>query len=1185
MMHASIEPLSTLAGSHSDLKTLKKIYLDSTSVTMSEGSIALINVALDEKHDKDIQVTVTLNDPNNRFQAISNTLTIPAQSISKQIILQSIDDTIYQGTQTITLSIAPVDSQIIADPNTLTITLTDNDPQPTVQFASVSQNVSEGTAAISVNINLSSIAGVDVMVPLTLSGTATSGSIDYLANFTSSITIPAGSTSASLNFSIISDSLVEANETVIVAMGTPTVATLGTNSTHTITITDDDVYISINDVSVNENAGTATFTVSLSALSLTNIQVNWSTANGTAIAGTNYTNSSGTLTIPAGNISGTVIVPILDTSGVCEGTRTFNVNLTSPVNGTLQDNQGVGSILENDFPTLSTGDLSIGEAYIASVPLILSQACNIDITVNYSTASNTATAGLDYLDISNMPATIPAGSVLAYMPVLLFNDSAVEGNENFNLTISSPNYGSITTASATVTILDNDVSLSSPNNFIQVSVGGYHTCGVNSAGEVKCWGRNHYGQLANGSLSEFEEVPVTVAGLGGIATKVIAGGTQSFSGFSCAIVAGAAKCWGRNDYGQLGNGNTAPQLTPTQVSGLTANVTDITGGGLFACAVVSGGAKCWGRNDFGQLGNNSTTNSSTPVDVFGLTANVVSISAGQYSACAVLTDGTIQCWGKNNFGQLGNNSTTNSSIPVEVWGIDSGASSVAVSYSHACAIVAGNGFCWGNNGYGQLGTGNNNPSLTPISVSGLSNAASIEVTGDDNHGYSTSCSLQTNGTIYCWGVNLSRLYGTTSVGTSNTKVLNPNFASGVSSISLSTSIMCAVVSGVMKCWGADHYANFARPGHRYNLKPFDAGLPLTVSQISIGGYRSSCAVINGAAKCWGNNNYGQLGNGTTTESATPVTVSGLTSGIVKVAMSGQPIDGHSHACALSSGGALYCWGSNIYGQLGDGTTTWRSSPYTVFSSGVLDFDVSYGDTTCAVMTGGALKCWGRNDYGQLGNNSTTQSTIPINVTGLSSGVTKVSASYTHTCAIVNGGVKCWGANTKGELGIGSTGAPQLTPMDVSGLSSGVTSLSANTEKTCAVVNGGAKCWGYGYNGSLGNGTSTDMPSPTQVTGLTSGVAKIQINYFTVCALMTNGSLKCWGGNYNGELGVGNLTSSLTPVSISGFSSGVVDFDMGYYSNCVLTIGNGVKCWGSNYEGILGIGYSTETAIPVDIQFP
>jgi len=299
--------------------------------------------------------------------------------------------------------------------------------------------------------------------------------------------------------------------------------------------------------------------------------------------------------------------------------------------------------------------------------------------------------------------------------------------------------------------------------------------------------------------------------------------------------------------------------------------------------------------------------------------------------------------------------------------------------------------------------------------------------------------------------------------------------------------------------------------------------------------------------------------------------------------------GRVHACAVTSAGTLNCWGANSHGQLGNGTTTDAFSPVTVFTSGVLDVEVSFEEHTCAILSGGALKCWGRNDYGQLGNNSIVDSHIPVDVSGLSAGVTAMSGSTSHTSAIVNGGMKCWGSNIRAELGQGSTGTPQLIPADVPGMLSGITSISATgnygQNKTCAVVNGGAKCWGQGYGGTLGDGTQTDRFSPTTVTGLSSGVTKIQINDYSACALMDTGALKCWGGNGNAEAGLGTIGATTSPSLVLGIQAGVLDFDLGHGLTCTRVIGNAVKCWGNNANGAMGIGYYNYSFTPIDVMFP
>ena len=244
-----------------------------------------------------------------------------------------------------------------------------------------------------------------------------------------------------------------------------------------------------------------------------------------------------------------------------------------------------------------------------------------------------------------------------------------------------------------------------------------------------------------------------------------------------------------------------------------------------------------------------------------------------------------------------------------------------------------------------------------------------------------------------------------------------------------------------------------------------------------------------------------------------------------------------------------------------------------------------GSHTCAVTTSGGAKCWGVNESGQLGNNSTTSSKVPVDVYGLTSGVASLAAGANYTCAVTaSGGAKCWGWNV-GQLG-DNTFKNSSVPVDVYGLTSGVVSLATSNNSnshTCAVTtSGGAKCWGLNSSGQLGNnGTSTSFV-PVNVFGLDSGVTRITAGASFTCAVMSSGGAKCWGYNYFGQLGNNSTANSKVPVDVSGLTSGVTSITGGGYHTCALTTSGGAKCWGNNATGQLGNNSTTSSSVPVDV---
>ena len=361
-----------------------------------------------------------------------------------------------------------------------------------------------------------------------------------------------------------------------------------------------------------------------------------------------------------------------------------------------------------------------------------------------------------------------------------------------------------------------------------------------------------------------------------------------------------------------------------------------------------------------------------------------------------------------------------------------------------------------------------------------------------------------------------------------------------------------------------------------------SGAPSALSITGISaGYAHTCAITRvGGAKCWGGNAFGELGNGggSVSSALTPVDVTGLKTGAQTIAGGGQ------HTCAVTRAGGAKCWGENRVGQVGAGQHPTAAARSRLMSPGSkrsqsdrrgLRTHLRAHERRRGQVLGRRLRERLEDAHYYPVRHRRPHEWSHRDHRGLRPDL------RTHQ----RRRAKCWGWNINGQLGNGST-TFSYTPVDVAGLTSGVSMIAAGDSFTCAVTTGGgAKCWGWNEDGQLGNGSRSVYPgtTPIDVTGLTSGVSAITAGGHHTCALMTSGGVKCWGNNEYGQLGNGSRRSSNTPVDVAGLASGVREIDAGFAHTCALMRGGGVKCWGWNY-GRLGNGSRTEFSTkPVDVR--
>lgn len=636
---------------------------------------------------------------------------------------------------------------------------------------------------------------------------------------------------------------------------------------------------------------------------------------------------------------------------------------------------------------------------------------------------------------------------------------------------------------------------------------------------------------------------------------------------TCALSAGALFCWGDNAEAELATGDRLPRSVPTR-SGSRQDWDLVEMGYNHACGIAGGELYCWGSP--GALGH--TGNGLAPERV-GTDADWVSVSAGIGSTCGIRSGGSLYCWGWNEHGQVGQGtqqSSYSTPQPVTLFGP---ATSVSMSGTTVCAIASGRLYCWGSAAYDEPDR------FLPVRVTDFEDWTALDLSSGGG------CAIRAGGALYCWGSHGDRSDTPKQIlGRDDWTHVSTDFGH-----------YCGLTqSGQAYCGGSSN------DGALGNGSPGASDVPVEVlstgawSQIEAGN-QVTFGIRDGGLYAWGSNENGRRGTGsilgrvgTASDWFEVSTASAYTCGlrepgdlycwgaIPERTASMVPsrigtesdwssiVSGWTHVCGVRQG-ALYCFGSNQDGQLGDGTTTPQPNPLRVGTDAswvAVGANSGAVHHTCAVNAGGELYCWGANANGQLGIGTTEPSHSPKLLSGL--GWTAVSLGVRYSCGVRSGALYCWGDASTGGLGSQRTSGNQLTPLKI-GSGSAWASVSAGFNTACGLLADVPTCWGSNTFGQLGIGT------------LTGAFSQVDSGTFTHCAVSDQGSLHCSGRNGFGQLATGDFENRSTPAQVAGSGWQRVSTDAEH--TCAIR-GGELYCWGRNVGGSLGTG---EGLSPMPVQ--
>jgi alpha-tubulin suppressor-like RCC1 family protein len=634
--------------------------------------------------------------------------------------------------------------------------------------------------------------------------------------------------------------------------------------------------------------------------------------------------------------------------------------------------------------------------------------------------------------------------------------------------------------------------------------------------------------------------------------------------------------WGSGTGGRTGALLTGPTLTAVRVPGPQTWAV-VAGGDQSTCGLDTGGALyCWGSNASGQLGVGDLVDRPQPTPVSPGTA-WSELAQGYHDTCAIrAADAALFCWGDNDSGELGNGATSAAVTSPSPVGGGLTWASVTVGQDDVCGITTGGElYCWGDNTAGQLGVGDTTARTAPAQVGTATTWRSVRAS-------STSvCGVQIDDTLWCWGNAWAGQLADGGPGWPNLTVPT-QVGAGYAAVSAGQDRYCALrTDATLWCWGDGQSGGLGNGGTASSNVPVQEATGGTTWASVTSLAHTSCATTTGhALYCWGQNGLGEIGDGTTTDRYGPVP-SG--SGTDWTGLSG----GSFHVCGIRLADAsLWCQGDTAHDKLGHWLAVQIGAPTPLVTGSTAVTDWTTGDVGaeggCGLRGDATLWCWGIDSAGEVGVGDSAQHPFPVQV-GADSDWTAISVGSWTVCGLRGTAMYCWGQGVNYQTGVGTQTSPNVpTP----GPAGSWSAISVGESHTCALTTGRQLyCWGANGSGQVGTGDTLPRttPAPVDVLGVSTW-AEVSAGSDSTCAVAATGAdaggLFCWGANADGQVGDGTAVQATSPVRIGLGSWSEVA--VGHQHACGVAATGALFCWGINDYGQLGQG---PAGTPVDLTAP